>query len=361
MTNHTMIRFLFRLMVLFTVLSLALLVVLRVGTLASTLISHPVHHSKQIAYISGYFVGAAYYPTIYLMDVDRHLTSPLIRHPLPNYKVGLSWSPDGTKLAYVMISPNDIQAVYIYDLLTHVDQRLDAPDAQSMSHPDWSPDSTRLSFSLYSREHTWWQIYAADFSQTPIHYTLLKDTLAVAPDARWSPDGTELVYMTVGNNSGTMHLEVLTLATGVTEVVTGDYGLFGPGNWSLNGEWIAFRGARPDGRVGLFVSNLTTRQERWLNSDYRYEPPVWSIDSTAVAWHGDNNGIYIQNIADDVPRLLFGKSGIDTTSPVWSPDGSQLLFTQNHRLTLIDLPAGTLHILSAEDDTDAKSIYAWRP
>lgn len=101
--------------------------------------------------------------------------------------------------------------------------------------------------------------------------------------------------------------------------------------WSPDGDYVAYTSDRQGGWA-LFVSPLYGVGERQLTpSGKTIAHPSWSHDSTRIAyWSLDGNvsSIRVVTLSNDSITTI---SGIDQTpvnmTPVWSPDGSRLLFS----------------------------------
>ncbi|TYL51512.1 hypothetical protein FXB39_09850 [Nocardioides sp. BGMRC 2183] len=96
----------------------------------------------------------------------------------------VAWSPDGTRLAYWADSPSGPSpAAFVYDLRTEETQKVGELRA-GVADPEWSPDGHALLLREGGEAGDLVSVDLEDGSRTPL------------PDlfnARWSPDGTQLV------------------------------------------------------------------------------------------------------------------------------------------------------------------------
>jgi Tol biopolymer transport system component len=100
----------------------------------------------------------------------------------------------------------------------------------------------------------------------------------------------------------------------------------------------------PDGTQAVFVRSISpTESTLWLvdvarasasllsSGGGRNEAPVWSPDGTQVLFSSDRGGLqdfFVKNLADASPERLFYQSDVPFKTPTdWSPDGS-ILFHQ---------------------------------
>lgn len=326
--------------------------------LAVVLVITPKQHGEEIAYISGALRGQRYDPRVYLLDLAYRLEVNLTSSSTNGLEIALAWSPDGTRLAYSSLIAGRNQGISIFDLATYTEQQLVIAEVESLGAPDWSPDSQYLAVTAYSLD-TGWQIYTVDVSRQPFSYALLLSDLRHPPSPRWSPDGSELVYLAPGQSAGSRHLQVLTAASGESRRITPDYGLLSPGAWSPDNQWITYSGAGPDGRIGSFVFDLAAQTEKWLNSSFLSQPPVWSPDGQYLVWYGEDGAIYQQAIRTGEITTLYDGSDANIKRPIWSPDGTRLVFSLNRRLAVLNLENDSLQIISSAGSP--QSVYAWRP
>ncbi len=177
------------------------------------------------------------------------------RETLPPRKDGIfsvSWSPDGSKIAYVgnTVAQSDI---WIYDLRTKETRNLTS-DIFSDAQPSWSPDSRTIYFTsdrgatLNGRDlPPSFDIFEHDYSQMDLYAVSVDDghirRLSDTPEAGESfpvatPDGLHLLF--ISDRNGINNLYVRTLATGadsaLTNSLTGVYQI----SLSSDGNKLAF-------------------------------------------------------------------------------------------------------------------------
>ncbi len=129
----------------------------------------------------------------------------------------------------------------------------------------------------------------------------------------------------------------------------------------------------------LWVLDVATKAAlRVTKGDFTVGSFDWSPNGQQIAFdhriNGDNaNGgtadISIVNVADGAVRHLVTQAGPDT-NPVWSPDGTKILFESkmanpsffytNTVLALIPATGGTIEPLTSKSFDEDPSIVAWR-
>jgi Tol biopolymer transport system component len=138
------------------------------------------------------------------------------------------------------------------------------------------------------------------------------------PNVAWSPDGSQIAYGPyIASASSTALFLVRADGTDVRQVVSTEIGA-ATAAWSPDGKWIAF------------------------TSRYRSQPQVWLV-------RPDGTGLV---------KLTDGSDGSVSVGPVWSPDGTSLLFARGRGVADgIVAGAASLWTMSA-DGTNQKQLIA---
>lgn len=183
------------------------------------------------------------------------------------------------------------------------------PDLQPFG-PRWSHDGTRIAFMLS------WQIWVVGADGTGAHQLTFGATRKSGPT--WSPDDRRILYADIDLH-GIMSVDA-----------EGNNGLYvypggiGPAEYSPDGTRIAL--IRPTANYGLELAVVRT-------------------DGTVVA------------------EVSTGTSSASWSNPRWSPDGTQILFTENDSILdpfkfgVVNADGSGRRILAAADDI----ADAWSP
>jgi len=205
-------------------------------------------------------------------DASGRDTVTLVAEPYMFYS-GLYPAPDGSIVLFDRCSPGCTFPGDLYHVL---------PSGQGLGphtglgvHPKWAPDGTRIAWlvSQYSGNTI---VITSPTGTNP-------DTIALAEDFAWSPDGTKLVitYRPTNTDAQIGTIDLLGSRQPVDRTNNQGYDDLYP-SWSPDGTLIAFYSARPSA-PGVYLMNVDGSAQRRLTAATIYGPVSWSPDGTRVA------------------------------------------------------------------------------
>ncbi len=207
-------------------------------------------------------------------------------------------------------------------------------DMESVSNPQISPDGRRI---VYTRG---WIDKLNDRRMSSL-WTINADgsrarELLEGGGARWSPDGTRILFTTTGEPSGSQIFVRWMDAEGATTQITRLEN--GPSNvrWSPDGKWIAFT-SRVDDRADFAGVQLPSQPDgaKWTPEPKVVERAGYKRDRQGYIDTGWTHLFVVPAEGGTARQLTDGEwnhSGV-----AWSADGSKIFFT-SHRSDDWDRP-----------------------
>jgi Tol biopolymer transport system component len=265
---------------------------------------------------------------IYIMDRDGsnllNLTNNPARDGIPLHTAGQ------TKLIFTSDQDGPLLDVFLMDLdgsnVTNITQSAESNDIPVA----WSPAGERVIFA--SDRGGVSQIYLIEPSGAGLLSLTERDAAQSFDD--WSAKTDQIILTTLSETGPSL---VITDLNGDTHqaLTDGSYPA-GGGNWSPDGQKIAFMGIGPGGSaVDIFVADISGGEPVNLTQSPSNESfPRWSPDGSKIAFTSDRDGnseIYVMD-ADGGNLTNLTNNPADESIQgdfSWSPDGTQILFHSN--------------------------------
>ncbi len=255
-----------------------------------------------------------------------------------------AWSPDGSEIAFVSNRSGSWQ-VWVMGAGGGEARRVtDSPEA--VGWPSWSPSGDRILYYAGSgNQYRMWSIPTAGGPPEPVLDSQFSD---FRPSL--SPDGRRLLFDRFGATEPRNHdLHVADLTTGEVTVLAADPGYDSDARWSPDGRQVVFHSDRDGNRqydLEVYLVGADGRGLRALTyGPDRHSYPVWCPNGAWIAHVKERNGrrdIWMSAIAGVVSCPLITLPGRDD-NPIWSPDGTRLVFVTDHfgegeELAWVDTP-----------------------
>lgn len=230
-----------------------------------------------------------------------------------------SVSPDGTKIAYSLLTKEDLQLgefwkheLFIMDIdgnnkekISSIQMYLGNNQIDTLlieNQPAWSPDGKNIAFSsnrnslLDNLIFDDAEIYVINLDNYEIQQLTKARDYSNTPS--WSPDGQQIAFMS--NRDGDWDIYIMNSdGTGMDENITKNTSSERFPSWSNDGKFIVYHSDR-DGNNNLYLYNLETGEETRLTNKPSSEfTGRWSHDDNWITFASDRDGdyeIYIINV-----------------------------------------------------------------
>lgn len=261
--------------------------------------------STRIAYVNEN--RAAHDYRLEIADADGEGVQVAVRSNEPI--ISPSWSPDGTKVAYVSFEKRK-PVIYVQDLVTGA-RKIIVNEKGSNSAPAWSPDGSRLAVALSKDGHT--QVYSVDADGGALRR--LSNSNGIDTEPQWSADGQH-IYFTSDRSGGPQIYRMSANGGNATRVTfNGSYNI--SPRVSSDGKTLAWISQR-DG-FSLYAMDLASGQEIRL-ADSATEPS-FSPNGKYIMYAtkgGGRTSLAVVSVDGRVKQRLTTQAG-NIREPNWGP------------------------------------------
>ena len=215
-------------------------------------------------------------------------------------------SPDGKRLAVGIVDDEGLFNILVYDLETSSFSRLTFEGANSS--PAWSPDGQWISFrsDRSGKPHSHYR-KRADGSGAP---ELLISHESRVLGATWSPDGTTLLFNTIGDPGSPSNIYEFNLGSeGKPQPLLASPAGEHSAEFSPDGKWVAYVSGE-SGRDEVYVQTYPQGGGKWPISIGGGEEPLWSPARKELFYRNGNRMMAVDfkttpTFSSGTPRLLF--------------------------------------------------------
>jgi Tol biopolymer transport system component len=240
---------------------------------------------------------------------------------------GPAWSPDGTRLVFTLLPPHDpVGDLYLAGADGTGLRRLTQTPGLDNYLPDWSPDGKEIAFigGQHGTDESTSELYVID--ATGQNLRQLTHNTAQEYGVSWAPDGRRLVFGS--KQSGTWQIYTIN-ADGTGQTLLDSGGGNAPA-WSPDGRTIAFTSDRA-GHDSIYLMDAAGGHVRRLTLDDNHDDnAAWAPDGRRLTYAATLNGtndIFMIDADGGHPRNLTNSPNRDDIVPRWSPDGRVIIFS----------------------------------
>jgi TolB protein len=308
---------------------------------------------------------------IYLMNPDGTEVTRLTTTPVYS---ALLWSTDRSKIVFDGGPTNDIYVINAdgtgeRQLTNTFPSQLRGRRNNEEQFPTISPDGSRIAFEADLAPIT-------DFANSEIYVVntdgtgLTNITNNPGGDFRpvWSPDGSKITYV------GSGHLWIMNADGSGKTQIGGDSPVEQEApTWSPDGRMLAFMVVlggilHPHTDHELHVISVDGSGEQTIATGNILTEPIWSPDGSRIVYGEEFQVVVVINPDGSNRRQLTG-GDLSRTGPVWSTDGARLAYTIDYPATPTsggDSEIGVMDVVSGAETIVTQSPGwnfhpAWAP
>ncbi|MCF7696188.1 MULTISPECIES: Tol-Pal system beta propeller repeat protein TolB [Mycetohabitans] len=233
----------------------------------------------------------------------------------PEPIISPTWSPDGTKLAYVSFERKK-PIVYIHDLPTGRRVMVSGQKGNN-SAPAWSPDGTKLAVALSLTGNT--QIFIVNADGSGLRRLTRGHSIDTEP--AFSPDGQSIYFTSDrGGQPQIYKMPVQGESVNAAQRVTFNGSYNTSARVSPNGKELAYI-SRVGGAFRLYLQDLSTGSATALTDTTRDESPSFAANGQYLlyATHVNGRQVLAAVSTDGSIRQVLSIPGGGVREPSWGP------------------------------------------
>jgi Tol biopolymer transport system component len=265
------------------------------------------------------------------------------------------FSPDESKIAFLKMDGPDLRVVVVdADGTNEISLTSNLPYTQIGGEISWSPDGTKIAFAQREPQQPA-DIMVANVDGSG-EYNLTNTPNEYEERPQYSPNGAKIAYRDGSNG------KLFVINSDGTNRVGASSVYVTSSSWSPNSQKLVFQGGFSGGN-GVAIVNANGTSEYYLDQG---SMPMWSPDGTRIAYItncncGQGSGQGISTISPDGTnyfKILNPPVGGGYGEIGWSPDGSSIVFTRynpsdgdpyNYHLFYVAAAGGTPQFVYADD------------
>jgi eukaryotic-like serine/threonine-protein kinase len=310
---------------------------------------------------------------LYLAGIDRSSTADLtelggvelvktniagqqsiLNLPVQAYK-DYVLAPDGIRLALTIRQSDSTQDVWVYHLERETLSRITY--SGNSQNPLWSPDGQQIYFEDFPSGLGIWQVNSTGLGV--VEQLIASNTPRTLPKA-FSPDGSKLIYMTLG--SGNWDFQLLSFDEPELDpqpLITSEFTEW-DAEISPDGRWLAYK-SDETGRHEVYVRSFPNVDERKIQiSNSGGSEPKWSSDGNTLFYIDDEESSLVSVPVTLEPGFSFGSAvTLAAVSPTRQDPPSWVLLPDNESFLIENISGDEENFRGTPRNVNAVLVENW--
>ncbi|NDD62871.1 MAG: hypothetical protein EBZ36_02660 [Acidobacteria bacterium] len=280
---------------------------------------------------------------------------------------GLDWSPDGQYLAVTGLSgPDGGMGIHLIGVDGGQRRRITELAAKGGLYdaaPRFSPDGRSLAFLRYKGDLLC-EIFIADLTSGKIRQVSDNQKMIKSETLHWSPDGQRLCF--ISNRTGGSHLWQISATGGVAEIVLNLPIPMTSLSIARKANSLVYISEQEEAQIEIFEMNGSGKRACLINSSMADHGAMWSPDGSQVVFSSNQTGwneLWLARKDCTGVRQLTSFREIGVGSPRWSPDGRLIAFDRrvNGQSDVYTIQVEDLQVRKVTDSAWSSMMPSWSP
>lgn len=280
---------------------------------------------------------------------------------------GLDWSMDGQYLATSGLNEaGGGMGIFLLGINNNIRKRLTTPPPNGGifdSTPRFSPDGRSLAFLRYTSD-SGCDIVAIELATGKMRQVTKERKAIASQSLQWSADSQKLYF--ISSDGGTIQVWQIGVESGATEVVPNLPTPITAFSIARDANLLAFVNEQDDTRIEIYEKGAEWKRSCVINSTRTDHGGIWSPDGSQLIFSSNRTGwdeLWVARMDCSQIRQLTSFREFGVGSPQWSPDGQRIAFDRrnNKESDIYTIGIDGSSLRKVTDSVGGNTMPYWSP